>query len=83
MLLAFQRAIIWRWQNLYEVGAPCEVKEFATDTEFKSITFDELWTLYSTLLIFIFSFNLFGTLIAFQNAKVLLIWSVYANLVVI
>ena len=33
MLLAFQRAITWRWQNLYEVGAACEVKRNAADAE--------------------------------------------------
>ena len=42
MLLAFQRAIIWRWQSLYEVGASCEVKEGAYDAEFVSMIFDEL-----------------------------------------
>ena len=54
MLLAFQRAIIWRWKNLYEVGAPCEVKEGATDAKSGSITFDELWTLDNTLSTFNF-----------------------------
>ena len=51
-LLAFQKAITWRWQNLYEVKAPCEVKGGVVDTEFGNMTFDELWTLDSTLLTF-------------------------------
>ena len=52
MLLAFQKAIISHWQNLYEVKAPCEMKEGATDIEFGSMIFDELWTLNNTLLTF-------------------------------
>ena len=42
MLLAFQRVITWHWKNLYKIGAPCEVKRGATNTEFGSMTFDEL-----------------------------------------
>ena len=42
MLLAFQKAIIWRWQSLYEVKALCEMKGDAADIEFGSMTFDEL-----------------------------------------
>ena len=83
MLLAFQEANTWRQQSLYEVRASCEVKEGAANTEFRSTTFDELWTLDSTLLTFIFFFLSLSTLIAFQNAKALLIWSIYVNLVVI
>ena len=42
MLLAFQEANIWRWQSLYEARASCEVKEYAANTKFGSMTFDEL-----------------------------------------
>ena len=38
---------------------------------------------WHTLLTFIFSYRLLSTLTALQNAKTLLIWSVYANLLVI
>ena len=65
MLLAFQKTITWCWQSLYEVEAPCEVKGGAADAEFGSMTFDELWTLDSTFLTFIFSEILLSTLIAF------------------
>ena len=55
MLLAFQRAIIWRSQSLiYEVGAPCEVKGGATDAEFGSMTFEELLTLDGIILTLFF-----------------------------
>ena len=83
MLLAFQKAMTWRWQSLYEVKAACEMKGDTTDTEFRSMTFEELWTLDNTLLTFNPSSMLLSTLIAFQNAKALLIWSIYANVVVI
>jgi hypothetical protein len=69
MLLAFEKTITWRLQNLYEVRASCEVKGGATNIVFGSMTFDELWTLDNTLLTFNISFILLGTLIAFQNAK--------------
>ena len=59
------------------------MKEGAANTEFGSMIFDELWTLDSTLLTFHIFFISLSTLIAFQNAKALLIWSIYANLVVI
>ena len=45
ILLVFQKVIAWHRQNLYEVKAPCEVKGGAADTNFGSMTFDELWTL--------------------------------------
>jgi hypothetical protein len=83
MLLAFQKAITWRWQSLYEVKAPCEVKGGATNTELWSMTFDELWSLDNTLLTFNLSYILISILMAFKNGKTLLIWSIYANLVVI
>ena len=47
------------------------------------MTFDELWTLNSILVTFYISFSLLSVLIVFQNAKALLIWSIYTNLVVI
>ena len=59
------------------------MKGGAANTEFGSMTFDELWTLDSTLLTFHILFILLSTLIAFENAKALLIWNIYANLVVI
>ena len=73
MLLAFQRAIIWRSQSLYEVRAPCEVKRDATDAELVSMTFEELWILNNTLLTLFICCILLRNLIAFQNAKALLI----------
>ena len=72
-MLAFQRAITWRWRNLYEVGAPCEVNGGAVDAKFGSMIFDELWIFDNTLLTIIFSYILLITSIAFQNAKALLI----------
>ena len=83
MLLAIQRAITWRCQSWYEVGAPYEVKRCVVDAEFGSMFFDELCTFDNTLLTLISSYSLLNTLIAFQNVKTLFIWSVYANLVVI
>ena len=59
------------------------MKEGVADTKFESMIFDELWTLDSTLLTFNLSYILLNTLIAFQNAKALLIWSICVNLVVI
>ena len=82
MLLVLQEANTWRWQSLYEARASCEVKGGAPNTEFGSMTFDELWTLDSTILTFYICFILLSTLIAFQNAKAPLIWSIYANLMV-
>ena len=73
MLLTFQKAITWRWKNLYEVKTPCEVKGGVTDIEFGSMTFEELWTLDNSLLTFNFFYILLSTLIAFENAKTLLI----------
>ena len=78
--------MIWRWQNLHEIGAPCEVKGGAADAKIGSMTSDELWTLDSTSSTsskLQSSCSLFRTLTTFQNAKALLIWSVYANLVII
>ena len=49
------------------------MKGDAVDAEFESMTFDELWTLDSTLLTFNFSCSLLKTMIAFQNTKTLLI----------
>ena len=69
MLSAFQKTITWHWQNLYEVGVPCEVKGGAVDAELGSMTFDELWTLDNTLLTFIISYILLNILIALKNAK--------------
>ena len=79
-LLAFQEANIWRWQSLFEARASYEVKGYAANTEFGSMTFDELWTLDK---IFYLSFILLSTLVVFQNIKTLLMWSIYANLMVI
>ena len=42
MLLSLQGANTWRWQNLYEARASCEVKGGAANTEFGSMIFDEL-----------------------------------------
>jgi hypothetical protein len=83
MLLAFQKPITWRWQSLYEAKVFYEVNGGATNNDFESMTFDELWNLDSTLLTFNVYFILLSTLIAFQNAKALLIWSIYVNLVVL
>ena len=69
MLLAFERAITWRWQSLYEIGAPCEVKGGAVDTKFGNMTFDELRTVDNTLLTFIFFYILLSTLLNSQNTK--------------
>ena len=65
MFLVFQEANSWLWQSLYEARASCEVKGGATNTEFGSMTFDELWTLNNTRLTFNFSFILLIILIAF------------------
>ncbi len=73
MLLAFQEAITRLWQSFYEGRVPYEAKRGAADTEFGSMTFDELWTLDSILQTFNLSCILLSTLIAFQNAKALLI----------
>ena len=73
MLLVFQIAIIWCWKNLYEVGTLCEVKGDATNAELGSMTSDELWTLNNYSLAFITSYILLSILIAFQNAKSVLI----------
>ena len=81
MLLAFQETKTWRWKSLYEAKASCEVKNGADNTEFGSMTFDELYTLDNTLLTFHLYFILSSTLIVFQNAKALLIWSIYTTLV--
>ena len=58
------------------------MKGSVADTEFGSMTFVQLWTLESTLQSFILSCMLYSTLIAFLNTKILLISSVYDNLVV-
>ena len=58
------------------------MKGGAVGTEFESMTFDELWILDNTLQFLILSCMLLSTLTAFQNAKKLLIWNVYDNLVV-
>jgi hypothetical protein len=68
MLLAFQKAITWRWQILYEARASYEVKGGAANIEFGSMTFEKLWTLDNTLLTFNFSYILLNIFIAFQNA---------------
>ena len=73
MLLVFLKTITYGWQILYEVKEPCEVNGGAADTEFKSMTFDELWILDSPILTFNLSNILLSTLIAFQNIKALLI----------
>jgi hypothetical protein len=83
MLLAFQKAITWHKQSLYEIRTSYEVKGGAANNEFGSMTFDKLWNLDSILLTFNIYFILLSTLIAFQNAKALLIWSIYVILVVL
>ena len=65
LLLAFQKSITWRWQNLFEFKVSCKVKGYVADIEFGSMTFDKLWTLDNTLLIFNISCMLLITLIAF------------------
>ena len=52
MLLAFQKAISWHQQSLYETRAFYEVKGGAANNEFGSMAFDKLWNLDSILLTF-------------------------------
>ena len=65
MLLAFQKTNTWHWESLYEARTSCEMKGCAANTEFGSMTFNELWTLDYSLLTFNISFILLNTLIAF------------------
>ena len=83
MLLAFQKAITWHYQSLYDTRVSYQVKGGATNNEFGSMAVDKLWNLDNILLIFNLYFIFLSTLIAFQNAKALLIWSNYFILVVL
>ena len=73
MLLAFQKTIIWHSQSLYEVGGPSKAKRDVVDAEFGSMTSEKLWTLDNTLLNLFICCILLRSLIAFQNAKAILI----------
>ena len=59
------------------------MKGGVANNKFGSMTFDKLWNLDSILLTFIFIFIFLSTLIDFQNAKAVLIWSIYIIVVVL